>query len=112
MIVEHSEELKALTHWNYPIEKIARIKRIRELRGDTIQPKPNFSSAGELSPQEEFELFKQVLQLCKDRGDYDVMEKFAFSVLTSSKLYKRERAEELMLLAFLACLYNKDVIHG
>lgn len=112
MIVEHSEELKALTHWNYPIEKIARIKRIRELRGDTIQPKPSFSSAGELSAQEEFELFKQVLQLCKDRGDYDVMEKFAFSVLTSSKLYKRERAEELMLLAFLACFYNKDVVHG
>lgn len=80
--------------------------------GETIQPKPNFSTTSELSTQEEFELFKQVLQLCKDRGDYDIMQKFAFSVLTSSKLNKGERVEELVMLAFFACYYNKDVVHG
>lgn len=106
------EELKALSYWDSPADKVNRIKKIREIYGETLDPKPIYSTTGELSLQEECDLFKQVLQLCKDRGDYDIMQKFTFSVLTSAKLNKGKRVEELVLLAFFACLYNKDVIHG
>lgn len=112
VILQHQEELKAVTYWDTPSEKVYRIRRIREFYGEDMPPSPSFSSVGEPSVEEETELYKQVLQLCKDRGDYNVMQKFAFSALTSTKLNKLSKSEDLVLLAFFSCLYNRDIFHG
>lgn len=112
VILRYAEELKAVTFADSPSEKVYRIRRIREFYGEELEPRPSFSSAGEPTIDEETELYKQVLQLCKDRGDYHIMQKFAFSALTSTKLNKLSKTEELVLLAFFSCLCNRDVYHG
>lgn len=112
IILQYPEELKAVTYWDTPGEKGYRIRRIREFYGEELLPKPSFSAAGQPSVEEESQLYRQVLQLCRDRGDYAVMQKFSFSALTSTRLNKLNRAEELALLAFFSCLYKRDIYHG
>ncbi|KAI4457182.1 transcription initiation factor iiic tfiiic polypeptide 3-related [Holotrichia oblita] len=115
LLLRHCIEIKAYSEIKIisfldRSEKISRLKKVRSLRGETYTPS-NIVSIREPPVHEEYRLFKETLQMCFDRKEYALLQKFVFTALSSSKLNKIYQ-KELIVLALFSCIYNNDSEHG
>lgn len=90
-------------------DKVIRLKKLRNLRGETYTPS-NIKSLREPPVEEEFNLFKETLKLCFERKQYALLQKFTFTALGSSRF--RGYQKELTVFALFSCIYNRDQEHG
>lgn len=109
-IIRHPEELRAVIYGVKPNQKIVKLRKMREFRGETLEPKPIFMSEHEPTLEEEIAILREILDTCKTRQDYATMQKFAFSALSSNRF--RRKLYDVLVFAFFACLYNRDAYHG
>ncbi|XP_060522764.1 general transcription factor 3C polypeptide 3 [Cylas formicarius] len=111
VVFRNWEELRAMTTVSDTRgERIAKVKRIRRFRGQDDCVESTLESVHEKSPDEEYELYRDMLQFAYDRRDYAQYQKLCFMGL-SSKRFGRH-FEEMYLTACHACLFNRDVFHG
>lgn len=88
VVLKNPEELKIVMTHATPKEKVTRLKKMRNFRGDFNEVEMNFVSIREPSVEEEYRIYKDVLQLAVDRKEYSVMQKFAFMGLCSKRFSK------------------------
>lgn len=88
IVFKHREELTVakLTRMTH---KIAAIKKMRSLLGEDYSLEPPFESIREPTVEEEYHIFRDILQVAMDRKDYEMMQKFAFMGLCSKKFHSR-----------------------
>lgn len=110
-LVRHPEELRAVIYGR-PTEKLAKLKKMREFRGETFDPVPVFLAEHDTTSEEEFEILREILQTCRDNGCYGEMQKYAFSAMASMKFKNMDSQYDIGIFAFFSCLYNKDYHHG
>ncbi|KAF2883815.1 hypothetical protein ILUMI_22346 [Ignelater luminosus] len=108
--LRHYEEIRAVTYLERPGEKIARVKKLRQFRGETLDVKPTFVCTTEPSVEEEYELFRECIELCMQKKKFALMQKFVFTALTSQRF--KNKYEELGLLGFFSSFYNRDSYHA
>lgn len=112
-IVRYPEELRAVIHGSSrPWMKLNKLKKMREFRGETLDPTPEFLAEHETTNEEEFDLLKDILQTCRDNGCYNTMQKLAFSAMSSTKLKHPLGIYDTGILAFFSSLYNYDYHHA
>ncbi|XP_018570885.1 general transcription factor 3C polypeptide 3 [Anoplophora glabripennis] len=110
IVLKNPEELQiVLTHATAK-EKVTRLKKIRNFRGDYSEVEMNYESIREPGIEEEYGIYKDVLQLTIDRKEYSVLQKFAFMGLCSKRFNKF--FDEIFLFAHFACIFNRDAFHG
>ncbi|XP_037968846.2 general transcription factor 3C polypeptide 3 [Plutella xylostella] len=100
------EEFKFARYSRSPLELIHnyRISRGEKPFNDDIHF--DEQETFKLSPQEEWELFKELLSIARKYGKYHVMEKLSFGALMSKSLAPHQ--QEIEFLCFQACLLNQD----
>ncbi|KAF5290494.1 hypothetical protein FQA39_LY03598 [Lamprigera yunnana] len=108
--IRHFEEIRAVMYLERPYEKVARLKKLREFRGETLDDKPTFVFAVEPSIEEEYAVFCEAVELSMKQKKFPVMQKLVFTALTSSRF--KNKYEELGLMGFFAAFYNKDSFHA
>lgn len=85
------------------------LKILREAKGDEMEEPDDYTfdeSTNQLSLQTEWELLKELLKIAQDFGYYSVMERLAFSAVSSKKFAQYRSTLELICL--IACLCNED----
>ncbi|KAK5641032.1 hypothetical protein RI129_009579 [Pyrocoelia pectoralis] len=108
--IRHFEEIRAVTYVERPLEKIARIKKLRQFREETLDDKPSFSTSFEPTVEEEYSIFCEAVELCMKLKKFVTMQRLVFTALTSLRF--KNKYEELGLIGFFSCLYNKDSFHA
>ncbi|CAH1154636.1 unnamed protein product [Phaedon cochleariae] len=110
IIVKYPEELHInLTRDTYK-EKAVRLKKMRHLRNQDTEIETNFETIREPSLEEEYEVYKDILQTAMDRREFGVLQKFTFMGLCSKRFGKY--FNEIYQMAFFSCLLNWDIFYG
>ncbi|XP_055691480.1 general transcription factor 3C polypeptide 3 [Lutzomyia longipalpis] len=103
------EEVETAASVHVFAQKINSIKDLRQVRLENLDDDygPEFTkSTEEPTLEEEWTLFRDVVQTCYESGRFDIMEKITVGGLTSKRLQGHIRDIEFM--ALIACLYNRD----
>ncbi|KAJ8922929.1 hypothetical protein NQ315_001473 [Exocentrus adspersus] len=109
-VLKNPEELKVVLMHGTVREKLTRLKKLRNFRGDYSEVEMNYVNIREPSVEEEYAIYKEALQLAKDRKEFGVFQKLAFMGLCSKRFNKY--FDEVLLFAHCSCIYNKDTFHG
>ncbi|KAK4874359.1 hypothetical protein RN001_013719 [Aquatica leii] len=108
--IRHFEEIRAVTYLERPYEKLARLKKLRKFRDETLDDKPTFVCSVEPTVEEEYEVFCEAVTLCNKMKKFALMQKFVFTALTSVRF--KNKYDELGLMGFFAAFFNKDSFHA
>lgn len=104
VILKYPEEMKiAITLQTYR-EKITKIKKMRSFRNDDTEVERQFVSIKEPSVEEEYEIYRNILQLALDRKEYSELKKFTFMAMCSKRFQKY--FSKLILMIFSGKLKN------
>ncbi|GLV34483.1 uncharacterized protein CBL_09731 [Carabus blaptoides fortunei] len=109
--VRNRDEVEKLTCMQRPDRRGILLKSLRAAKGeDVADTTALFDNKNEPSVEEEFTLFKDLVESCMKRRRYDLMQRLTFTALSSKrfKVYKTD----LELMAVFACIYNEDCFHG
>ncbi|CAH0563537.1 unnamed protein product [Brassicogethes aeneus] len=110
VVLKNPEELKIVTI-NFSVrEKVTKLKKMREFRGDNSDIESNFISIKEPSVEEEYSFYRNILQFAKDTENYAMYQKFSFMGLCSKRFLKF--TDEIFLSAFYSCMLKGDIFHG
>nr|CAI5838401.1 unnamed protein product [Callosobruchus analis] len=86
IVLKHYEELRYVMAQGRSFqEKLTTVKNIRTFRGEPPLVMPSFTCTREPSVEEEFEIFRGILQKAKDQRQYSALQKYAFMGLTSKR---------------------------
>nr|CAH7762885.1 unnamed protein product [Callosobruchus chinensis] len=111
IVMKHYEELRyVLARGKTFVEKFTSINSIRTFRGEPPYVLPSFTCTREPSVEEEFEIFRRILQKAKDLRQYAALQKYAFMGLSSKRFVRYYH--QLLVLALYACIYNNDRYHA
>lgn len=88
VVLKYIEEVKLVTTFSTLKEKITKIKEIRSFRYDDTEVERQFVSLKEPLVEEEYGIYKNILQLAMDRGEYLIMKKLTFMGLCSKRFNK------------------------
>ncbi|XP_050510726.1 general transcription factor 3C polypeptide 3 [Diabrotica virgifera virgifera] len=109
-VLKHPEELKILLTKERPPEKLAKLRKMRNFRNDSTSVESNFTVIKELSLEEDYDIYKNILQLSIDRREYCYLQKFTFMGLASKRFQKY--FSEVNIMAAFSCLLTNDCFHG
>ncbi|XP_056639474.1 general transcription factor 3C polypeptide 3 [Diorhabda sublineata] len=110
IILKHDEELKLILTKDRYQEKVVRLKKMRKFRNDNTNVESNFEVIGELNRDEEYQIYKDILQLALDKKEYCYLQKFIFMGFVS-RTFPRDCPDTNIIAAF-ACLLTNDTYHG
>ncbi|KAJ8928794.1 hypothetical protein NQ314_018593 [Rhamnusium bicolor] len=110
VVLKNPEELKIVLTQATIREKMVKLRKMRNFRSEHTEIEASFVSIREPTIEEEYRIYKEILQLAKDRGEYSFLQKFAFMGLCSKRFPKY--FDEIFLIAFYSCVFNKDYYHG
>lgn len=88
IIPKYPEEMKWLASFQTAKEKITKVKKMRSFRNDDAEVETQFISLKEPTVEEEYQIYRNILQLALDRKEYAIMKKCAFTALSSRKFQK------------------------
>lgn len=88
VILKYPEEMHDVATFQTRREKIVKIKKMRSFRNDDSEVEKEFISLQEPSVEEEYEIYKNILQLALDRKEYSKLKIFAFTGLCSKRFQK------------------------
>nr|XP_023014510.1 general transcription factor 3C polypeptide 3 isoform X2 [Leptinotarsa decemlineata] len=110
IVLKYSEELKIVMTRDTYNQKAVRLKKMRNFRSENTEIETDFVSIREPSVEEEYDLYKEILQMAKDKEEYGLLQKFTFMGLCSKRFTKY--FNEIYLMAFFSCLLCSDIFHG
>ncbi|VEN35038.1 unnamed protein product [Callosobruchus maculatus] len=111
IVLKHYEELRTVLAQGKTFqEKLTSIRSIRAFRGEPPFALPSFTCTREPSVEEEFEIFRRILQKAKDLKQYGTLQKYAFMGLSSKRFIRYYH--QLLILALYSCIYNNDRYHA
>lgn len=112
VVLQNYEELKIALRFLTVKEKIAKIRRVRLFRHQDTSDLDfeKFEVSFEPDVEDEYQLYKEILQFAYDSEEYVLYQKFAFMGLLSKRFQKH--FTEIYLIACFACLANRDYNHG
>ncbi|XP_013197169.2 general transcription factor 3C polypeptide 3 [Amyelois transitella] len=106
----HPEELAISYSQKNPKNSVEHINNFRSVRGESLYL-PNEIHFDEdetfkLTPQQEWELFKELLEIAFKNKKFFTMQRLTAGAITSKSLYPHRA--EIEFLCFQSCLLNKD----
>lgn len=113
--LRNAYEMFVVTHTSKHSNKLQLIRENRRARKEPIEDEdgPEFVRVDDSQPSvdEEFNLLKAALQVMYERGNYALMQRFAFTTLSSRRLglfYGRQ----MYFYALLSAIFNRDSQFG
>lgn len=89
IIPKYWQDYKVLGQYSFTSkEKQTKIKQLRTFRNESDDLEPNFISIREPSVEDEYEIYRKILQLAKDRKEYFLFQKLSFMGLGSKRFQK------------------------
>lgn len=109
IILKKYEDIRTVIYLDDYSEKIARIKKMREILGEPFEEK-QIVSIREPSFEEEYIMFKKALNLAYRRRDYLYLQEMAMTALSSLKF--KAVQEDVYMMAYYGSILNKDFYHA
>lgn len=113
--LRNTYEMFVITHTSKYSNKLQLIRENRKARKEPIEDEdgPEFVRVSENQPsiEEEFNLLKSVLEITLDNGNVALMQRFAFTAL-SSKRFFMHFSREMYFYALLSTIFNRDSNFG
>lgn len=88
VVLKYPEELDCVARFGSIREKINKIRTTRSYRKDDSEVERNYISLKEPTVSDEYDIYRNILQLAMDRKEYGVFQKFAFMGLCSKRFQK------------------------
>ncbi|KAG5867318.1 hypothetical protein JTB14_017856 [Gonioctena quinquepunctata] len=110
IVLKYPEELRIVSTRGSYREKLVSLKKMRNFRSEHTEIENDFINIREPSVEDEFEIYKEILQMAMDKKEFGLLQKFSFMGLCSKRFSKY--FSEIYLMAFFSCLINMDIFHG
>lgn len=109
--VRNVDEVEKLTCVQTYDRKLYMIKVLRVAKGEDMEDfTACFDNKNEPSVEEEYELFKELVESCLKKRRYDLLQRFVFTAFTSKRF--KQYKTDLELMGIFGCILNEDCYHG
>lgn len=105
VVCKYKDELRQVTFQETITEKITRLNRSRQTKGDDLVSL-DITSIREPSIEEEYKLYRSILNFCYKNKFYIELKKFAFYGLCSQRF--KVYVYEITIVALYSCLLTRD----